>query len=195
MSEAVLDVRRVSKAFPGVLALDDVSIRLEAGQIHALLGENGAGKSTLIKILTGVHAPDTGEVWLRGSLVRLQTPREAIGLGIGVVHQERNLINRFSIGENILLDKLPNKAGIVDYTAVFEQAKPWLDMLNLQMDPRTPVLELSAAQMQLVEIAKALSLQSRILLMDEPTASITPHETKVLFDLFQKGYASTLSLA
>ncbi len=186
MTGPILEVRGVSKSFPGVLALDDVAMTLEPGQIHALLGENGAGKSTLIKILTGVHAPDAGGVWLQGTQQRFQTPREAIAAGIGVVHQERNLINRFSIGENILLENLPSRSGIVDYAAVFEQARPWLEALNLQLDPRTPVLELSAAQMQLVEIAKALSLQSRILLMDEPTASITPHETDVLFDLLRK---------
>lgn len=186
MSDAILEVRGVTKAFPGVIALDDVSLTLGAGQIHALLGENGAGKSTLIKVLTGVHEPDTGEVLLRGEERRFHTPRDAIAAGISVVHQERNLINRFSVGENILLEKLPSRGGFVDYKAVFEEAKPWLEALNLNVDPRTPVLELSAAQMQLVEIAKALSLQSRILLMDEPTASITPHETEVLFELLRK---------
>ena len=186
MSAPILEVRGATKTFPGVVALDDVSMTLEAGQIHALLGENGAGKSTLIKVLTGVHEPDAGEVRLHGEQRRFASPREAIAAGISVVHQERNLINRFSVGENILLEKLPSRGGLVDYKAVFEEAKPWLAALNLNVDPRTPVLELSAAQMQLVEIAKALSLRSRILLMDEPTASITPTETEVLFDLLRK---------
>ncbi len=186
MTEAILEVRGVVKGFPGVRALDNVSMRLEAGKIHALLGENGAGKSTLIKILTGVYQPDAGEVLLRGERQRFQSPRDAIAAGISVVHQERNLINRFSVGENILLENLPTKAGLVDYAAVFEQAKPWLEALDLHVDPRTSVIELSTAQMQLVEIAKALSLRTRILLMDEPTASVTPHESEVLFDLLGK---------
>ena len=186
MTDALLDIRGATKDFPGVRALDNVSMRLEGGQIHALLGENGAGKSTLIKILTGVHQPDAGEVHLHGVNQRFQTPRDAIAAGISVVHQERNLINRFSVGENILLETLPTKFGLVDYNAVFEQAKPWLEALNLHMDPRTPVGELSAAQMQLVEIAKALSLQTKILLLDEPTASITPHETEALFKLLSR---------
>ncbi len=186
MTDAFLEVRGATKDFPGVRALDDVSMRLEPGQIHALLGENGAGKSTLIKILTGVYQPDSGEVRLYGERQRFQTPRDAIAAGIGVVHQERNLINRFSVGENILLENLPTKSGLVDYAAIFEQAQPWLDALDLHVDPRTPVLQLSAAQMQLVEIAKALSLQTKILLMDEPTGSITPHETEVLFNLLRK---------
>ena len=186
MTDALLDIRGATKDFPGVRTLDNVSMRLEGGQIHALLGENGAGKSTLIKILTGVHQPDAGEVHLHGVNQRFQTPRDAIAAGISVVHQERNLINRFSVGENILLETLPTKFGLVDYNAVFEQAKPWLEALNLHMDPRTPVGELSAAQMQLVEIAKALSLQTKILLLDEPTASITPHETEALFKLLSR---------
>ena len=186
MTDPVLEVRGACKDFPGVRALDDVSMRVEAGQIHALLGENGAGKSTLIKILTGAYQPDSGEIRLRDERQRFQTPRNAIAAGISVVHQERNLISRFSIGENILLEKLPTKGGLVDYAAVFEQAKPWLEALDLRLDPRTLVIELSTAQMQLVEIAKALSLRTRILLMDEPTASITPHETDVLFDLLHR---------
>ncbi|MGF1626773.1 MAG: sugar ABC transporter ATP-binding protein [Alphaproteobacteria bacterium] len=180
-----LAVLEVSKAFPGVQALDSVSLTLEPGQIHALLGENGAGKSTLIKILTGVHRPDTGEVRLRGQPLAFQTPRDAIAAGIGVVHQERNLIPRFSAGENIMLEQLPTRHGLVDYDAVHREAGRWLDALNLHIDPRTPVHRLSPAQMQLVEIAKALSMRSRILLLDEPTASITPHETEVLFRLLQ----------
>ena len=180
-----LAVRGVSKSFPGVKALDGVSLSLGQGQIHALLGENGAGKSTLIKILTGVHRPDSGEVTLHGEARHFHTPHDAIAAGIGVVHQERNLIPRFSVGENIMLEQLPTRGGLVDYATVHAEARRWLDALNLHIDPRVPVYRLSAAQMQLVEIAKALSMRSRILLMDEPTASITPHETEVLFRLLR----------
>jgi ribose transport system ATP-binding protein len=177
-----LEVSGIRKQFPGVVALDDVSLRLRAGEIHALLGENGAGKSTLIKILTGVYQPDEGEIRLDGSPVRFASPRSALAAGISVVHQERNLIPQFTVAENILLERIPTRGmQVVDHGAINRLAKPWIDMVGLDAAPATPVAELSVAQMQLVEIAKALSLQARILLMDEPTAAITPHEVAYLF--------------
>jgi ribose transport system ATP-binding protein len=187
MDNVALEARGVRKTFPGVLALQDVGIRLRGGSIHALLGENGAGKSTLIKIVTGVHRPDSGEMLLNGAPVRFEGPREAIAAGIGVVHQERNLVPRFSVGENILLERLGG--GLlrpIDYAAIHAEARRWLDVLELYLDPRTPVSQLNVAKMQLVEIAKALSLRSRVLLLDEPTASLTPHESLVLFGLLRK---------
>src|SRR4051812_12137648 len=187
MGEAVFEARGVSKLFPGVKALERVSLTLEKGSIHALLGENGAGKSTLIKIITGVYRPDEGELVLDGARLDLASPRAAMAAGIGVVHQERNLIPRFSVGENILLERLGN--GLlrpIDYASVNQEAKRWLDMLGLDIDPSVPVSRLSVARMQMVEIAKALSLRSRVLLLDEPTASLTPHETEALFRLLGK---------
>jgi ribose transport system ATP-binding protein len=187
MDKVALEARGVRKTFPGVLALQDVGIRLRGGSIHALLGENGAGKSTLIKIVTGVHRPDSGEMLLNGAPVRFEGPRAAIAAGIGVVHQERNLVPRFSVGENILLERLGG--GLlrpIDYAAIHAEARRWLDVLELDLDPRTPVSQLNVAKMQLVEIAKALSLRSRVLLLDEPTASLTPHESLVLFGLLRK---------
>ena len=187
MAEAVFEARKVDKSFPGVKALQGVSLRLAKGSIHALLGENGAGKSTLIKIVTGVHQPDAGELLLDGRPVRFAGTRDAIAAGIGVVHQERNLIPRFSVGENIMLERLETGAlGGIDYAKVHAEARRWLDMLDLDLDPRTPVRQLSVAKMQMVEIAKALSLRSRVLLMDEPTASLTPHETETLFALLHR---------
>jgi ribose transport system ATP-binding protein len=187
MAGLSLEARGISKSFPGVKALRDVSISLRGGAIHALLGENGAGKSTLIKIITGVHRPDAGELLLNGAPLRLTGPREAIAAGIGVVHQERNLISRFSVGENIGLEHLGGGllSGI-DYAAVHAEARKWLDVLELDLDPRTPVSHLNVAKVQLVEIAKALSLRSRVLLLDEPTASLTPQEAEVLFRLLRK---------
>ena len=177
-----MEVSGIRKQFPGVVALDDVSLRLRAGEIHALLGENGAGKSTLIKILTGVYQPDEGEIWLDGSPVRFVSPRSALAAGISVVHQERNLIPQFTVAENILLERIPTRGvQLVDHSAINRLARPWIEMVGLDAAPATPVVELSVAQMQLVEIAKALSLQARILLMDEPTAAITPHEVGYLF--------------
>jgi len=181
-----LEIRGVSKAFPGVQALDAVDLTLEPGRIHALLGENGAGKSTLIKIMTGVHRPDDGTMRLDGRQVEFATPRAAIAAGIAVVHQERNLIARFSVAENILLERLPVAVGgLIDYRELSRLARRQMAPLGLDIDPTTPVSGLSVAQMQLVEIAKALSLDARILLLDEPTASITPYETRTLFALLR----------
>jgi len=181
-SVARLEVSGIRKQFPGVVALDDVTLRLRAGEIHALLGENGAGKSTLIKVLTGVYQPDAGEIKLDGDPVRFASPRSALAAGISVVHQERNLIPQFTVAENILLERIPTRGPrLVDHAAINRLAMPWIEIVGLEAEPTTIVSELSVAQMQLVEIAKALSLQARILLLDEPTAAITPHEVAYLF--------------
>ncbi|OWJ68192.1 sugar ABC transporter ATP-binding protein [Inquilinus limosus] len=183
----VFEARSVSKFFPGVKALQGVSLTLEPGSIHALLGENGAGKSTLIKIITGVHRPDEGQLLLDGKPVEFGGPRDATAHRIGVVHQERNLIPRFSVGENIALEQLAaHPMRRVDYAKVNETARHWLKVLDLDIDPRIPVSQLSVAKMQLVEIAKALSLKSRVLLLDEPTAALTLHETDILFGLLRR---------
>ena len=176
-----LKIDGVSKAFPGVQALDGVSLELAPGEIHALMGENGAGKSTLIKIITGLYRPDAGQVLLDGRPVQFASPRDALRAGISAVHQERNLIPRFSVGENILLERLPTRDGLVDYATIDREARRYLDLLDRGIDTRVEVRRLSVAQMQIVEIAKALSLEAKILLMDEPTASITEHETAALF--------------
>jgi ribose transport system ATP-binding protein len=187
MAQTVFEARAVSKSFPGVKALEGVSLTMTQGSIHALLGENGAGKSTLIKMITGVHRPDEGELILDGRPVSLTSPRHAAAIGIGVVHQERNLIPRFSVGENIMLEELGgHPLRPIDYDRVNAEARKWLGVLGLDIDPSIPVSQLSVAKMQLVEIAKALSRRSRILLLDEPTASLTPHETETLFALLQR---------
>jgi ribose transport system ATP-binding protein len=187
MAETVFEARGVGKLFPGVKALDDVSITLEKGSIHALLGENGAGKSTLIKIITGVYRPDGGELRLEGQPVRFAKARDAMTAGIGFVPQERNLIPRFSIGENICLESTSAHAWKpIDTKAIHAEARRWLDLLDLDVDSRMPVSRLSVAKMQLVEIAKALSQRSKVLLLDEPTASLSPHEADVLFGLLRK---------
>ncbi|MEA2530775.1 MAG: ribose transport system ATP-binding protein [Thermomicrobiales bacterium] len=182
-----LEMRGIRKAFPGVQALDGVDLVLRHGEIHALVGENGAGKSTLLKIVTGVYRQDEGVVRVDGQEVRFASPRDALRAGIAVVHQERNLIPKFSVAENITLEQPPVRAGqLVDQTRMVDEARRWLGVLRLRLDPLAPVERLSVAQMQLVEIAKALSLQNRILLLDEPTASITPHETAILFDVLRR---------
>ncbi|MEU9288549.1 sugar ABC transporter ATP-binding protein [Streptomyces sp. NPDC048275] len=183
MSEVLLDCREVVKVFPGVRALDGVGLRLTTGSVHALLGENGAGKSTLIKVLTGVHTPDAGRIAWRGEEVQLRSPLEATRTGIGVVHQERNLIPDFSVAENITLQSPPSRRGLVDREAMNAPALRCLEELGLDLDPNQPVRELSVARQQLVEIAKALYTESEVLLLDEPTASLSPQEAERLFDV------------
>lgn len=184
---ALFEARAIEKAFPGVMALSGVNMTLHPGSIHALLGENGAGKSTLIKVITGVHHPTSGTLTLDGEPINFATPREAIASGIGVVHQERNLFPRFSVAENIHLEQLATGyLKPIDYSALNNNARPWLEALDLDIDPATPVSDLSVARMQLVEIAKALSLQSRVLLLDEPTASLTSSETDRLFTILRR---------
>ena len=180
-----LEATGVYKAFPGVQALDDVGLRLRHGEIHALIGENGAGKSTLIKIITGLYRPDQGVMRLDGNEVEFNNTNAAMKAGISFVPQERNLIPAFTVGENIVMGQTPTQGVFVDYAAVNMEARKWLDVMGLDIQPTTIVTQLSAAQMQLVEIAKALSMENAVLLLDEPTASITPHETEFLFKVLR----------
>ncbi len=181
-----LTVEAIGKSFPGVTALDGVSFEIRPGEIHALMGENGAGKSTLIKIITGLYRPDRGRLLVDGRPADFHSPRDAIAAGISAVHQERNLIPRFTVGENILLERLPRRHGLVDYGRVHREARRFLDMIDPSIDTRTEVRRLSVAQMQIVEIAKALSLEAGVLLLDEPTASITGHEADALFAVLRR---------
>lgn len=195
MSEVAFEVRSASKFFPGVKALQDVSLQLKSGSIHALLGENGAGKSTLIKLITGVYRPDKGELFAASQLVHFTSPQDAIMTGVGVVHQERNLVSRFSVGENMALGQMSLRPlSPINYPRIHEQSKEWLEALGLQIDPKVKVSRLSVAQMQMVEIAKALSQKSKVLLLDEPTASLTPHESDALFGVLRKLRADGVSI-
>ncbi|HEX6346771.1 sugar ABC transporter ATP-binding protein [Umezawaea sp.] len=174
------------KLFPGVRALDGASLRIEPGSVHALLGENGAGKSTLIKILTGVHRPDGGTLSVGGTEVHLDSPQAASRAGVGVVHQERNLVPEFSIGENIALQRLPARGGLLDRAAIRAEAERCLHLLDLDLDPDRRVRGLPVSQLQLVEVAKALSMNSSVLLLDEPTTASTPSEVERLFEVIRK---------
>jgi ribose transport system ATP-binding protein len=183
---SAFDGERLTKSFPGVRALSEANLRLEPGSIHALLGENGAGKSTLIKLMTGVYRPDGGRMLVGGEPAEFHTPLDAARAGIGVVHQERNLVPAFSVGENIMLQQLPARGWLVDRDAVRARARECLAQLDVELDPDAPVTGLSVAQRQLVEIAKALALDSGVLLLDEPTASITPDEAERLFAVVRR---------
>ena len=183
---AELLIQQVSKEFPGVLALNEVNLTLTGGTVHALLGENGAGKSTLIKIITGVYVADSGSMKVNGEEKSFNNPIESTEAGIAVVHQERNLIPEFSVEENITLHNPPLKFGIIDRAERTRLAKQALQTLGFEIDLNERVKNLSVAQMQLVEIAKALVTNAKIILLDEPTASITGSETKKLFDVVRK---------
>lgn len=186
-SPYALEVRGVTKSFPGVRALDNVNLRLKPGEVHALLGENGAGKSTLIKILTGIQPADSGSILVRGQERTFQSAHAATLAGIGVVHQERNVIADFTVAENIVLGQTPRlRGGRVDWKAVDAGARRVLDMLDFPIDPSTPTSTLSSAQKQLVEIARGLYADSAVLLLDEPTASISETESKLLFDVVHR---------
>jgi ribose transport system ATP-binding protein len=182
----MLHAENLVKIFPGVRALDGASLGIEPGSVHALLGENGAGKSTLIKILTGVHRPDGGQLTIGGEQVVLDSPQAAVRAGVGVVHQERNLVPEFSVAENVVLQHLPAKGGLLDRAAVRAEAKRCLDLLELDLDPDRRVRGLPVSQLQLIEVAKALSMDSRVLLLDEPTTASTPSEVERLFDVIRR---------
>jgi ribose transport system ATP-binding protein len=182
----MLTAEKLVKTFPGVRALDNATLTLRPGSVHALLGENGAGKSTLVKLLTGVYQPDAGRILLDGEERHFGGPIDAQRAGIGVVHQERNLIPAFSVAENIVLHHLPQRGGVVQRRRMRDEARRCLGLLEVDLDPDTPVARLSVAQGQLVEIAKALSLESKVLLLDEPTASLTGDEADHLYAVVRR---------
>jgi ribose transport system ATP-binding protein len=184
MADMALEMLGISKAFREVLALDDVSFACRAGEVHALVGENGAGKSTLMKILAGDLHPDRGEIRLHGRRVRLNTPAEAQKRGIGIIYQEFNLLPWLSVAENILLGRLPTtRLGAVDWRRALAAAQEPLDRLGVCLDLRARVRDLSVAQQQLVEIAKVLSLNADLIIMDEPSAVLAGHELEQLFNV------------
>ena len=186
MAEAIprLKLEHIYKAFPGVQAVQDVSLEVYGGEILALVGENGAGKSTLMNIVNGVVALDSGRIVLDGQAVQIPSPRRALELGITMIHQELALIPELTVGQNISLGREPRRfGGWINWQQVYRQAQQELDRLGIQVSARARVADLSIAERQLVEIAKALSYQARLIVLDEPTSSLTSRETETLFRL------------
>ena len=180
---ALLEMRSITKRFPGVVALDKVDFELERGEVHVLLGENGAGKSTLVKMLAGAYRPDEGEILLDGEAASISSATDAQKLGISTIYQEFNLVPQFTVAENIFLGRQPRHFGFVDRRKMREEARKLLDRMKVLVDPDALVSNLGVAQRQMVEIAKALSLNARILIMDEPTASLSGQEVERLFEI------------
>lgn len=193
MKEISLEVKQISKYFPGIKALDGVNLEVRKGEVHALCGENGAGKSTLMNILSGNLKPDEGSIFFMGKEVNIHNQLEAQQLGISIVYQERSLVETLSVAENIFTTNKPhNRWGWIDYPQLYRNTQELLDRLNISnIHPKSQLRHLSAAQQQMVEIAKALSQHPQLLILDEPTASITETETRILFniirDLSKKG--------
>ena len=182
-----LEAIHIHKEYPGTIALDDVSLGFEGGKVHALIGKNGAGKSTLVKILAGSVVSTSGEVRVDGIPVPLRSPSEAFDQGIATVYQELSLVPGLSVAENILLGRMPKRRGpLIDWNAAYARAEETLVGMKVQLDIRRLVGELSFAQQQTVEIAKAMSFNPSVLMLDEPTSALARHETQSLFDLVRQ---------
>src|SRR5476651_2700898 len=181
-----LEFKNITKRFPGVLALNDVSFTVERGTCHALIGENGAGKSTLGKILAGVQTADSGEIRLADRVIAPADPLAARKLGIAMVHQELAFCPNMTVAENLCLGDMPRKAGWLDRAKMHEQARAMLREIESEIDVTVPIAELSTAQEQLVQIAAAIGTHAQIIVMDEPTSSLSAHESEHLFHLLGK---------
>ncbi|MFO1497509.1 MAG: sugar ABC transporter ATP-binding protein [Verrucomicrobiota bacterium] len=189
-----LQLQDITKRFPGVLALDNVSIEVRQGHCHALIGENGAGKSTLGKILAGVYTPDAGEIRLDGKLIQPTNPITARGLGIAMVHQELAFCPNLTVAENLCLGQLPSRAGWVNKPQMREQARRMLREIGAEIQVDTPMDQLSTGQEQMVQIAAALGIRARVIIMDEPTSSLSAHESEQFFQLMGQLKARGITL-
>ena len=185
MTGPLLRMELITKRFPGVLALDEVSFEVLPGEAHGLLGENGAGKSTLLKILSGAYQPDAGSIELGGKKVVLHKPLDAQQQGIVTIYQEFNLIPTMTVAENMFLRREPGKGPFVSWARMRAETAKVLRHLDLDIDPMTPVSDLSVGEQQMIEIARALSMDSRIVVMDEPTSALTEHEVERLFRIIR----------
>ncbi|KKC35305.1 hypothetical protein WH87_17120 [Devosia epidermidihirudinis] len=186
MQQRLIEMRGISKAYPGVTALRNVDFELSRGEVRALLGKNGAGKSTLIKIMAGVETPDSGDIDVDGRKGALRSPAEGIKAGIATVHQELSIIPEMSVAENIFLGRWPRRAGSIDWNTLNAEAAAILAQLGFNIDPRVSASQISVAQRQLVEIARAISKGAKVLILDEPTSSLVTQEVEVLLAVIQR---------
>src|SRR2546422_688289 len=190
----LLEARGLTKRFPGVCALHQVHLTVRPGEVLAVIGENGAGKSTLMKILAGVLQPDNGQILIEGESVQLDSVRAALNCGIALIHQELNLSDNLDVASNIFLGREPRRFGWINRRQIYSDSEPILKLVGLQASPKTLVNRLSIGHQQLVEIAKALSTSARVLIMDEPTSSLTQHEAEQLFKLVTQLRAGGVSI-
>jgi ABC-type sugar transport system ATPase subunit len=190
----LLNMENISKSFPGVKALSNVSFEVSAGEIRGLIGENGAGKSTLMKILSGVYEKDSGELHLNGEPVEIENPHHAQELGITIIYQEFNLMPNLTVAENVFIGREPNRLRFVRWRDLNRQTQDLLDLLGVDLSPTARVRDLKVAEQQMVEIAKALSIQARIIVMDEPTSALTESEVTTLFDIMRNLKAQGLGV-
>ena len=185
-SEYVLEMIDIEKQFPGVKALDHAQLKLRPGTVHALMGENGAGKSTLMKCLFGVYKEDAGKILIDGKETHFAGPKNALDNGVAMVHQELNQVLKRSVMENIWLGRFPKKMGLVSHQQMYEKTKAVFKELDIPVDPKTIIGKLSVSQRQMVEIAKAVSYNAKIVVLDEPTSSLTEEEVEHLFKIMNK---------
>ncbi|MGO3879517.1 MAG: ATP-binding cassette domain-containing protein, partial [Agrococcus casei] len=185
MTKPLLELTGISKSFPGVKALQGVEFTLNRGEVLVLVGENGAGKSTLMKILSGIYQRDEGTILVDGEQVEIPGPSAAQALGISIIHQEMNLMPDLTVAQNIFIGREPSVAGIIREGALNKQASELLTSLGINISAKTRVGDLTVAGQQMVEIAKALSYDSRVLIMDEPTSALTDNEVETLFELIE----------
>ncbi len=182
----LLEIKGIRKGFPGVVALDNVGFKLRAGTVHALMGENGAGKSTLMKIIAGIYIPDRGDIRLKGQPITLKSPIDALNKGIAMIHQELNLMPHMTVAENVWITREPKNAfGFVDHAELYRKTEALFKTLNIDIDVRVEIQTLSVASRQMVEIAKAVSYNSDVLIMDEPTSALTEKEVAHLFAIIR----------
>lgn len=181
----ILRLTKVNKGFPGVKALTDMNFSLKKGEVHALVGENGAGKSTLMKVISGAYKKDSGTIEFEGKKVEITSPKHAETLGIAIIYQELNLINRMTVAENIFLGRYPKKNGVVQWKRMYSDAQELFDSFDIQMNVREMLRGLSLAKQQITEIIKAVSIKAKVVIMDEPTSSLTSHETDILFKIIK----------
>jgi len=186
MSQIVLELKGISKTFPGVKALNEMQLQVYAGEVHALMGENGAGKSTLMNIINGSYQKDSGEIYMDGRLVEIRSINDAAALGISMIHQELNYVPALTVADNIFLGRELVSGKWLQKQKMLEQAQKLLDEMEIHLDPASKMCDLSVSQQQMVEIIRAVSNNARVLIMDEPTSAITSEEVEVLFRIIDK---------